>query len=555
MYSYTAFDRAFIAERNAQFRAQVERRVDGSLTEDEFKPLRLMNGLYLQLHAYMLRVAIPYGTLNSRQMRQLAMIAERWDKDFGHFTTRQNIQFNWPELRDVPDILDALAEVEMHAIQTSGNTIRNVTADHFAGAAADEIADPRPVAELIRQWSTDHPEFQFLPRKFKVAVTGSPNDRAVTAAHDIGLRIVERDGAIGYRVLVGGGLGRTPMIGKVLAEFLPEVDLLPYIEATVAVWNLLGRRDNKYKSRIKITVHEHGIEDIRARVEDAFSRIKPTFSGVDQTMLAAIRAQFAPPNLREGSTHHYDAAYAGNAMFRAFADTNLTAHKDPDHAIVTISLKAHGATPGDATADQMRLMADLAGRYGHDELRISHEQNVILPHVHKSDLPALYTALREAGLGTANIGLISDIIACPGMDYCALATARSIPIAQEIALRFDELKLEHEIGEMKIKISGCINACGHHHVGHIGILGLDRAGVESYQITLGGDHREDARVGDRTGPGFAANELLPAIERIVYAYLDQRSGPEETFLATYQRLGMAPFKAALYDEAASYAAQ
>ena len=555
MYSYTAFDRAFIAERNAQFRAQVERRVDGSLTEDEFKPLRLMNGLYLQLHAYMLRVAIPYGTLNSRQMRQLAMIAERWDKGYGHFTTRQNIQFNWPELRDVPDILDALAEVEMHAIQTSGNTIRNVTADHFAGAAADEIADPRPVAELIRQWSTDHPEFQFLPRKFKVAVTGSPNDRAVTAAHDIGLRIVERDGAIGYRVLVGGGLGRTPMIGKVLAEFLPEADLLPYIEATVAVWNLLGRRDNKYKSRIKITVHEHGIEDIRARVEDAFSRIKPTFSGVDQTMLAAIRAQFAPPNLREGSTHHYDAAYAGNAMFRAFADTNLTAHKDPDHAIVTISLKAHGATPGDATADQMRLMADLAGRYGHDELRISHQQNVILPHVHKSDLPALYTALREAGLGTANIGLISDIIACPGMDYCALATARSIPIAQEIALRFDELKLEHEIGEMKIKISGCINACGHHHVGHIGILGLDRAGVESYQITLGGDHREDARVGDRTGPGFAANELLPAIERIVYAYLDQRSGPEETFLATYQRLGMAPFKAALYDEAASYAAQ
>ncbi len=555
MYRYNAFDTAFIAERNAQFRAQVERRIDGSLTEDEFKPLRLMNGLYLQLHAYMLRVAIPYGTLNSAQMRQLAMIAERWDKGYGHFTTRQNIQFNWPKLRDVPDILDALAEVEMHAIQTSGNTIRNVTADHFAGAAADEVADPRPVAELIRQWSTDHPEFQFLPRKFKVAVTGSPNDRAVTAAHDIGLRIVERDGKIGYQVLVGGGLGRTPMIGKLLADFLPEADLLPYIEAAVAVWNLLGRRDNKYKSRIKITVHEHGIDDIRARVEEAFARIKPTFSGVDQTMLAAIRTQFAPPNLRDGSTHHYDAAYVGNAMFRAFADTNLTVHKHPDHAIVTISLKAHGAPPGDATADQMRLMADLAERYGYDELRISHEQNVILPHVHKSDLPALYTALREAGLGTANIGLISDIIACPGMDYCALATARSIPIAQEIALRFDELKLEHEIGEMKIKISGCINACGHHHVGHIGILGLDRAGVESYQITLGGDHREDARVGDRTGPGFAADELLPAIERIVYAYLDQRSGPEETFLATYQRLGMAPFKAALYDEAASYAAE
>ncbi|MBZ8119335.1 nitrite/sulfite reductase [Roseovarius sp. LXJ103] len=555
MYSYNEFDSAFIAERNAQFRAQVERRIDGSLTEDEFKPLRLMNGLYLQLHAYMLRVAIPYGTLNSRQMRTLAMIAERWDKGYGHFTTRQNIQYNWPELRDVPDILDALAEVEMHAIQTSGNTIRNVTADHFAGAAADEIADPRPVAELIRQWSTDHPEFQFLPRKFKVAVTGSPNDRAVTAAHDIGLRIVERDGEIGYQVLVGGGLGRTPMIGKVLAEFLPEADLLPYIEATVAVWNLLGRRDNKYKSRIKITVHEHGIEDIRARVDATFALIKPTFSGVDQTMLDGIRAQFAAPTFRSGPVHHYTAAYADNPGFRAFADTNLAAHKKPDYAIVTISLKAHGATPGDATADQMRLMADLAERYGHDELRISHEQNVILPHVHKSDLPALYTALREAGLGTANIGLISDIIACPGMDYCALATARSIPIAQEIALRFDELKLEHEIGEIKIKISGCINACGHHHVGHIGILGLDRAGVESYQITLGGDHREDARVGDRTGPGFAAEELLPAIERIVYAYLAERNGPEETFLATYQRLGMAPFKAALYDEAASYAAE
>jgi len=556
MYTYTEFDKAFVAERNRQFRAQVERRIDGSLTEDEFKPLRLMNGLYLQLHAYMLRVAIPYGTLNSAQMRQLAMIAERWDKGYGHFTTRQNIQFNWPNLANVPDILEALAEVEMHCIQTSGNTIRNVTADHFAGAAADEVADPRSVAELIRQWSTDHPEFQFLPRKFKVGVTGSPNDRAVTAAHDIGLRIVERDGEIGYQVLVGGGLGRTPMIGKVLADFLPEADLLPYIEAVVSVWNLLGRRDNKFKARIKITVHEHGIDDIRARVEKQFAAIKPSFKGVDQQMLADIRAQFAPPEFITASEAPYNQARQHDPVFRSWADTNLSEHRAPGYAIVSISLKAHGATPGDASAQQMRLMADLAERYGHDELRISHEQNVILPHVHKSHVPSVFAALRAAGLGTANIGLISDIIACPGMDYCALATARSIPIAQQIATRFDELKLEHEIGEMKIKISGCINACGHHHVGHIGILGLDRAGVESYQITLGGDHREDARLGDRTGPGFSADEIVPAIERIIHAYLDLRLDASETFLAAYQRLGLAPFKAALYEiEAQAYAAE
>jgi len=549
MYTYTEFDAAFVAERNRQFRAQVARRVDGSLTEDEFKPLRLMNGLYLQLHAYMLRVAIPYGTLNATQMRQLAMIAERWDKGYGHFTTRQNIQYNWPALADVPDILDALGEVQMHAIQTSGNTIRNVTADHFAGAAADEIADPRPIAELIRQWSTDHPEFQFLPRKFKVAVTGSEVDRAVTLAHDIGLRIVRRDGETGYQVLVGGGLGRTPMIGKVLHDFLPEADLLPYIEAVVSVWNTIGRRDNKYKARIKITVHEHGIEDIRARVDARYALIRPQFTGVDQQMLGAIRDEFSAPEFRVAPSNSYDAARKTDPVFRAWADTNLAAHRAPGYAIVSISLKAHGETPGDASADQMRVMADLAERYGHDELRISHEQNVILPHVHQSDLPAVHAALRATRLGTANIGLISDIIACPGMDYCALATARSIPIAQEIAVRFDALKLEHEIGEMKIKISGCINACGHHHVGHIGILGLDRAGVESYQITIGGDGGADAQLGDRTGPGFAAGDIVPAIEAIMLAYLAHRAGPSETFLATYRRLGMAPFKVALYGEA------
>ncbi|WP_299882020.1 nitrite/sulfite reductase [uncultured Sulfitobacter sp.] len=554
MYHYTDFDAAFLKERNAQFRAQVERRIDGSLTEDEFKPLRLMNGLYLQLHAYMLRVAIPYGTLNSAQMEQLAMIADKWDKGYGHFTTRQNIQYNWPELRDVPDMLDALAEVNMHAIQTSGNTIRNVTADHFAGAAADEIADPRPVAELIRQWSTDHPEFQFLPRKFKVAVSGSPHDRAVIKAHDIGLQIVEQDGTRGYRVIVGGGLGRTPMIGKTLYDFVADADLMPTLEAIVSVYNLLGRRDNKYKARIKITVHENGIEDIRARVDARYKLIRPHFGGVDQQMLARITSDFAKPQFKTAPETAYHQARQHDPAFRSWSDTNLAEHAAPGYAIVSISLKAHGKTPGDASSRQMRIMAGLAKRYGHDELRISHEQNVILPHVHKEDLPSIYAALKAAGLGTANIGLISDIIACPGMDYCALATARSIPIAQEIATHFDALKLEHDIGPLKIKISGCINACGHHHVGHIGILGLDRAGVENYQITLGGDGTEDATIGERAGPGFAADDIIPAVERLVMAYLDLRNDPGETFLQTYRRLGLAPFKSALYPEAQANAA-
>jgi sulfite reductase (NADPH) hemoprotein beta-component len=482
-------------------------------------------------------------------MRQLALIAEKFDKGYGHFTTRQNIQYNWPKLPDVPDILDALGEVQLHAIQTSGNTIRNVTADHFAGAAADEIADPRPVAELIRQWSTDHPEFQFLPRKFKFAVTGSPNDRAVTRAHDIGVRMVRNAaGEPGYEILVGGGLGRTPMIGKVIRDFLPPEDLLPYLEAIVSVYNVLGRRDNKYKARIKITVHENGLDTYRDRVEARFAEIKPLFSGVDQQMLREIEDHFAAPAFRNAPTDAYDAARDANPAFRAWSDTNLAEHKANGYAIVTVSLKKHGDTPGDATAEQMRVLADLGEKYSHDELRISHEQNAILPHVHKSDLPAVYAALREAGLATANVGLISDIIACPGMDYCALATARSIPVAQEIAQRFDDLKLEHDIGPLKLKISGCINACGHHHVGHIGILGLDRAGVENYQITLGGDGTETAEIGSRTGPGFAYDEITDAIERIVLAYLDLRESPEETFLMAYRRVGADPFKAALYPE-------
>nr|WP_323776762.1 nitrite/sulfite reductase [Amylibacter sp.] len=547
MYSYSQFDKDFITERNKQFRAQVERRIDGSLTENEFKPLRLMNGLYLQLHAYMLRVAIPYGTLRSAQMRQLAMIAEKFDKGYGHFTTRQNIQYNWPKLVDVPDIMEALAEVEMHAIQTSGNCVRNVTSDHFAGAAADEIEDPRPTAELLRQWSTDHPEFAFLGRKFKIAVVGSETDRAVTKAHDIGLRMVRNaDGHAGYEVIVGGGLGRTPMIGKVIRDFLPVEDLLPYVESILQVYNRLGRRDNKYKARIKITVHENGLDVIRDEVEKAFVLQRAAFDNTALDVLDELKAAFAAPAFINAPLDAFYTAQNADASFRSFVDTNLAEHKNADYAIVTISTKAHGKTPGDATAEQMRVMADLAESYGHDELRISHEQNVILPHVHKSHLPEVYAQLRKVGLATANIGLISDIIACPGMDYCALATARSIPVAQQIATRFEELKLEHDIGALKIKISGCINACGHHHVGHIGILGLDRAGVENYQITLGGDHTETAAIGERAGPGFAYDEIVPAIERLVYGYLDLRADADETFIETFRRLGAAPFKAVLY---------
>ena len=555
MYAYNEFDEAFVRERVRQFRGQVEKRIDGSLTEDEFKPLRLMNGLYLQLHAYMLRVAIPYGTLDSGKMRQLAMIAEKWDKGYGHFTTRQNIQFNWPRLKDVPDMLGALADVGMHAIQTSGNCVRNVTADHFAGAAADEIEDPRPTAELIRQWSTDHPEFQFLPRKFKIAITGALNDRAVTKAHDIGIRMVRDEASEpGYEIIIGGGLGRSPFIGKVLREFLPRTHLLPYLEAILQVYNLSGRRDNKYKARIKILVHETGLEEIRDAVEATFERVLEEFEFPSDQLAAEIASHFEPPEFDNTQTLAFGEALETDPVLRAFVETNVAEHKNPAYGIVTISTKPVGGTPGDVTADQMRVIADLAELYGHDEIRISHEQNAVLPHVRKADIPAVHAALREAGLATANIGLVSDIIACPGMDYCALATARSIPIAQEISERFHALKLEHEIGELKIKISGCINACGHHHVGHIGILGLDKAGVENYQVTLGGDATETMVLGERAGPGFAADELIPALERLIEAYLQLRESREETFLNTYRRLGAEPFQAALYPEKERHAA-
>ncbi|WP_120717555.1 nitrite/sulfite reductase [Tsuneonella amylolytica] len=553
MYEYDQFDRAYVKARVATFRDQVARRISGALTEDEFKPLRLQNGIYLQLHAYMLRVAIPYGTLSSAQMRQLAMIAERWDKGYGHFTTRQNIQYNWPKLADLPDILDALADVEMHAIQTSGNCIRNVTADHFAGAAADEIEDPRPTAELIRQWSTDHPEFAFLPRKFKIAVTGSPNDRAVTKAHDIGLRMVRDDaGEPGYEVIVGGGLGRTPVVGVVVRDFVPKVQLLAYLEAILRVYNLHGRRDNKYKARIKILVKEEGLDTFREQVETEFASLLELGGGPslvpDPAVVARIEAAFAPPAFEEFAQHDADfaTAYAENAEFAAWCDSNVAQHRVPGYGIVTISLKAVGAIPGDASADQMRVVADLAERYSHDELRVSHEQNLILPHVARRDLATVHAALREVELATANAGQIGDIIACPGLDYCALATARSIPIAQDIAQHFADPAYARTIGEMKIKISGCINSCGHHHVGHIGILGLDRAGRENYQITIGGDHTETLKIGERLGRGFDADEVVPAIERLVTTYLDAREGPGETFLKVVNRLGTAPFKDALY---------
>ena len=550
MYNYQEFDRAFVRERVEQYRDQVQRRLDGALTEDEFKPLRLMNGVYLQLHAYMLRIAIPYGTLSSRQMRQLAYIADRWDKGYGHFTTRQNIQFNWPRLVDTPDILDALADVDMHAIQTSGNTIRNVTTDQFAGAALDEVADPRPYAELIRQWSTDHPEFQFLPRKFKIAITGAVEDRAVIRAHDIGLQLVEHEGRIAFKVFVGGGLGRTPIIGQELMDRLPTDDLLPYLEAVLSVYNLAGRRDNKYKARIKITVGAMGIDAFRKRVDEAFQRLRAVFNGQDLAVLGNIQKNFAPPHYVEKSQESYFDALDSDSRFREWVERNVSPHKHPSYASVTISLKGHGDTPGDATSDQMQAIADLAERFGHDELRISHEQNVVFPHVAQADLPAIYRTLKSFGLATANIGLISDIIACPGMDYCALATARSIPIARDIALRY--ARREAEIGHMQIKISGCINACGHHHVGHVGILGLDKAGVENYQITLGGSAGNDAAIGEKMGRGFNVDELMPALDRLIDAYLALRLHEGETFAETVKRLGTVPFQEALYvvDQAA-----
>jgi len=548
MYRYDEFDHEVVQSRVKQFTAQVERRLDGRLTEAQFRPLRLMNGLYLQLHAYMLRVAVPYGTLSSRQMRQLAMIADKYDRGYGHITTRQNIQFNWPELTDVPDILQDLADVEMHGFQTSGNCIRNVTSDPYAGATAEEIEDPRPTAELLRQWSTLHPEFAFLPRKFKIAVVASKTDRAVIRAHDIGIEIVKNeDGETGYHIIVGGGLGRTPIIGQTLQAFLPREELLPYLEATLRVYNRYGRRDNKYKARIKILVTETGIEEFTKQVEEEYATLEPLDIAVSSEEVARITDYFADPDFEKLPAHNdgYKAKLLNDKDFALWAENNLAKHKQDGYAIVNISLKPLDLAPGDITADQMRAVADLADEYSVSEIRTTHQQNIVLPHVKKSDLYALYGKLKEVKLAADNIGLITDIICCPGMDFCALATARSIPLSQAIAQRFSDPERQRAIGEMQIKISGCINACGHHHVGHIGILGLEKAGVEFYQVKLGGDASENAAVGKVTGPGFSQEELVDGIERLVDYYLEIREG-EERFIDSFNRLGMAPFKEALY---------
>ncbi|MGN6149644.1 MAG: nitrite/sulfite reductase [Rhizomicrobium sp.] len=546
MYRYDEFDATFVRERVAQFRYQVERRLAGELTEDEFKPLRLMNGLYLQLHAYMLRIAVPYGTLNSRQFRKLAYIARTYDKGYGHFTTRTNMQFNWIKLVDVPEILGHLADVEMHCIQTSGNCIRNVTADQFAGATDEEIEDPRPLCEIIRQWSSLHPEFVFLARKFKIAVGATEKDRAALLYHDMAVQIVKNaEGRIGYKVYAGGGMGRTPYLALVMSEFVEREDILAYLEAVLRVYNQDSRRDNIHKQRIKILVNAIGVEEMRKRVQREFEEIKANGTlQLPQEELDRIRAYFAPPpfeNLPDDEPTSLDPT------FKTWYAQNVSKHRQPGYAIATISLKPIGGVPGDCTADQLDALADLLDEYGMAEIRVSHEQNLVLPHVRKKDLPAIYKKLKALHLATPNAGLVTDIIACPGLDYCDLANARSIPIAQDIARRFENLDRQHDIGELKIKISGCINACGHHHAGHIGILGVDKKGVEYYQLLLGGSGAEDAAIGAIMGPGFTAHDIGPAVERVIDTYLKLRQDGER-FLDTYRRIGMEPFKNMAYGE-------
>ena len=542
MYRYDSYDQAIVDARVEEFRDQTQRRLAGQLTEDQFKPLRLMNGLYLQLHAYMLRVAIPYGTLSAAQMRVLGGIARKYDKGYGHFTTRQNLQYNWIKLSDAPDILAELAKVEMHAIQTSGNCIRNISSDQYAGVDAAEVADPRPWAELLRQWSTFHPEFTYLPRKFKIAVIAADEDRSAMRLHDIGLKLVSRDGVIGAEVYAGGGMGRTPMVAPLIRDFVTEDEIIAYLEACLRVYNRYGRRDNKYKARIKILVHEIGVEEYRRQVEEEFAHMRRQGLNPPVEELARIRAFFAPPAYETGLSDEIDRA---DPAFALWVDRNVAAHKAPGYAIVNISLKPLGGIPGDASAEQMELAADLAERYSLGEIRVTHAQNLVLPHVRKADLPAVWRALEEAGLAEANLDLITDIIACPGLDYCALANARAIPVAQKIAARFADPQRQRDLGELKLKISGCINACGHHHAGHIGILGVDRKGVENYQLLLGGSGAQDASLGQITGPGFSEDGVVDAIEKVTDIYLDQRQDGER-FLDTYRRIGMKPFKEAIY---------
>ena len=546
MYRYDSIDRAFVEDRAAQFKAQVARRLSGEITEDQFKPLRLMNGLYLQLHAYMLRISIPYGMLS----RKLAWLGRTYDKGYGHFTTRQNIQFHWIKLRDVPDILEHLASVEMHALQTSGNCIRNVTSDPRAGATAEEIEDPRVWSELIRQWAALHPEFSFLPRKFKIAVTASPHDRTAARLHDIGLLMRKGREGLGFVVIVGGGMGRTPYVGPTIREFLPAEHLMSYLEAILRIYNRHGRRDNIYKARIKILVAQLGAEEFARQVEAEWEALDKPSLDLPVAEIERVRAAFIPPAFETllARSEAFEAAKAADFALARFVRNNVHPHKQPGYAIVDISLKAPGETPGDATSEQMEAIADLADAYSFGEVRVTHEQNLVLAHVKLNDVPAVFAGLQAIGLATANINLVSDIIACPGLDYCALANARAIPIAQDIALRFADAERAEAIGELKIKISGCINACGHHHVGHIGILGVDKKGEEFYQLTLGGSAAEDAEVGKILGPAVAADKVSDSVDQLVEVYLRERQAGER-FVDTYRRVGMVPFKEAVYGQA------
>jgi sulfite reductase (NADPH) hemoprotein beta-component len=543
MYKYDQYDQQMVDTRVAEFADQVRRRLSGELTEEQFRPLRLQNGLYLQLHAYMLRVAVPYGTLNSEQMTMLGDIADKYDRGYGHFTTRQNIQYNWIKLEDTPAILADLAKVEMHAIQTSGNCIRNISSDQFAGASPDEVIDPRPYAELMRQWSSFHPEFLTLPRKFKIAVIASDTDRAAMKLHDIGVKMIRNDaGEIGAQFYVGGGMGRTPMIAPLIREFVPLDQFITYAEACLRVYNRYGRRDNKYKARIKILVHELGKDEYARQVEEEFAHLQTLGIEPPLAELERIKAMFADPPFETGLPDDLDRS---DPDFALWIDRNCMAHKAPGYISATVSLKPVGGIPGDATGDQIRLMADLAKEYSFDELRVTHAQNIVFPHVRKADLYTLWQKLDAAGLGTANVDFVGDVIACPGLDYCSLANARSIPVAQKISERFAAPEKQAALGQMKLKISGCINACGHHHAGHIGILGVDRKGKENYQLLLGGSEGADTSLGQITGPGFDEDGIVQAVETVSEVYLSQKQG-EERFLDTYRRIGMAPFKEALY---------